>query len=133
MFAGDAATCKRQTDSDGLGLVLQRSDRRAADEIAAGEIHGEPKTSLVRIDMLAQLMAIQRHGRFQPQRIASAEARGGDSCVTTGHDLLPYIGGSVGRHDQLAAVLARVTSAAHNALPAENGRFRSLRDVYRVF
>ena len=66
---------------------------------------GEPRGQ--RIEVLRELMAIQRHRRFHTQRVASPQPRRTDHGVKS-PEKIDEIAGSHGRHNHLGAVLTRV-------------------------
>src|SRR5207244_717308 len=74
---------------------------------------GRPEAGLERIDVLGQLVAVEGHAGFEPQRVAGAESAGdraaGDQFVRQRR----HVGAA--DHD-LDAVLARVAGVAEDAL-----------------
>ena len=83
------------------------------------QVDGEAQPGLERVDLFGQFVAVERHAGFQPQRVAGAQP--GRPCRRTARprssSASQIAQRGVGRHDQLAAVLARVAGAADDAAP----------------
>src|SRR3990170_8596648 len=74
-MAGDRLVAPQQADQPATRPnLLHRRERGAADELPPLHLHDATKVGLVRVDRSVELVAVQRHARLEPQRIATAEA-----------------------------------------------------------
>src|SRR5262249_31009869 len=79
----------------------------------------QARPRLERVDLLRQFVAVQRHGRLQPQRVARPEAARFGAALD---QLLPERDRIRGADHQLHAGLAGVPGAAEDALLAQAAR-----------
>src|SRR5262249_26274128 len=91
----------------------------AADEVALVQLDRPAQPRLERVDLLAQLVAVQRHGGLQAQRVARTEAARPGAAPD---QFLPPGPALIGGAAQLDALLAGVAGAADDAAGAAVGR-----------
>src|SRR5262249_33083195 len=96
---------------------------RLADEVALVPFYRPGQASLQRVDLLGQFVAVQRHRRFQPQRVARPEAA---RLAATLDQLLPQRDTVLRADHDLDTVLAGVAGAAHHRLLAETASRRGV-------
>src|SRR5207253_434535 len=73
-FSRQPLAFELQADPLPEGFILPPSSERfSADEISFVHLHRPAKPCLKRIDFFSQLMAIKRHGRFQPQGVPRSQ------------------------------------------------------------
>src|SRR5207244_1093413 len=94
------------------GIDLPAQKRVPAAEIALVELDGPTQARLERVDVFAEFVAVQRHGRFEPQRVAGAEAA---RFAAAFDQLLPELDPELVADHDLNAVFAGVARAADDA------------------
>ena len=74
-FAGDAFAFQFQADALGADVSCCRfSSASRPTKVALVELDGPAQPGLQRIDVFGQLVAVERHGGFEPQRVARSQA-----------------------------------------------------------
>src|SRR5690606_34811293 len=129
--AGDAATLDQlEADDRAVDAFLALGEQRVApDEIALLQLHDPAQPGLQRVDRLGDLIAIEWHARFQPQRIACTEADGLDAVLGARlHDRVPQLDDALDRAIELPAILTGVArsrcQAGHSGNLGIDGRKR---------
>ena len=98
-------------------------ERRLADEVAGIEFDGKRQAGRERIDRFAQFVTVERHRRFEAQRVASAQpTRRQTHFLAVGDQPVPDVRAVGGRDHDLEAVFARVSRPADEGRPAEDHR-----------
>src|ERR1700680_3468846 len=109
-LASDSPALDREAHQGASNALLALlEERRASQEVALAELHhpGEPR--LERRRALVDLVAIERHGRLEPQRVAGAEARRHQAVRRAGGEQAPPDLRRPFRLEvELEAVLARI-------------------------
>ncbi len=94
-------------------FFLQTGEHLATRKRPAIEIDGELQPGFEWIDRFGELMPVERHGRFEPQGIAGAQASGHSRQRRGRRDeLFPQGQRQVLGHDDFPAILAGVAGAA---------------------
>src|SRR5207253_1745914 len=109
--AGDAAAAHDEPDQ-----LLRRTvpgdllERRPAYEIGRlVELHDSPQPSLERIGLGVELIAVERHPRFEPEGVARSQAARDHAAFPAGvQEARPHVRGTAPLDEDLEAVLARV-------------------------
>ena len=124
MLAHDAAPGDFQADSHACRSA-GGDERVFADELLFAQFDAEIKAGFERRDGRVHLVAVQRHGRFQAQRVAGAQAAGDAAEFLAGLAQRAPHGRRVGCGGvDLVAQLAGVAGAGNHAFDAVDlGRF----------
>ena len=111
----------------GRAASLDPQQGVAAGEVVADQVAGESQPGLEGIDLLAQFVAVQRHSRFQPQRVAGRQPAGTmPQRLALVDDGLPDGRGDFRADAQFEAVFAGVAGAADDAALPLGGRVQHL-------
>ena len=117
MLADDAAPGDLEADAHLVGLAFGGKGV-AADEVVV-ELDGEGEPGAHRRDVVGQLVAVQRHGRFQAQRVARAETAGNQALLGAGFaQLAPQRRAVLGGRVQLVSARSGVAGAGNHAVDA---------------
>ncbi len=93
---------------DALGLLC--TQRGGAQEVALVPAHDPAQAGFERRRRVVDVVAVETHGRFQPECIAGAEsARNETIGLTRGQHRLPDAVGRLRRDEDFEAVFARIT------------------------
>ena len=109
-------------------LLLHLQQGLPADEVhALLQLHGKPQARLQRVVLIADLVAVERQLRLEPERVPGAEAAGQEPLLLARlQQGLPELGDVFGLHVDLEAVLAGVPRAGE-----DQGRHAGHRHVLR--
>src|SRR5438270_14018427 len=95
------------------------NERLAAHKVSLVELDGPAQTGLKWVDLFVQLVSIERHGGFQAERVARAEAAGLGAALT---QFLPHLSALLSIDNELEAIFPRVASPTEDAGLATVGR-----------